>query len=263
MRRALTVAGSDSGGGAGLQADLKTFAAFDVYGLSAITAVTVQDTVALTRVAALPPEMVAAQIDAVLRDIGADAAKTGMLHDEAIVEAVAEALRRHAVPHLVVDPVLASTSGATLLTEAGTRALRTRLLPLAEVVTPNLAEAEILAARPAGSPAERREAARAIHALGPRAVIVKGGHAGGAEAIDLLFDGGRFVELRAPRIPAGRTHGTGCAFSAALAAGLALGLPLEEAARRAKAYVTEALRGALPFGRGAAPLDHLHPLRRR
>jgi hydroxymethylpyrimidine/phosphomethylpyrimidine kinase len=267
VKRALTIAGSDSGGGAGIQADLKTFAALGVYGTSAVTAITAQNTVAVTRIQVIDPDVVAAQIEAVLTDIGADAAKTGMLASAAIVEAVAATLVRFAVPHLVVDPVMIAKSGDALLRDDAVATLVARLLPLAEVVTPNLPEAARLAPGVGAGTArglddrELEDQARRIAALGPRIVVIKGGHATGPESVDLYFDGARFERLRGPRIATRATHGTGCTFSAALTAGLALGRPPFEAAVGARAYLEAALRAAPTLGRGAGPLDHFHARR--
>jgi hydroxymethylpyrimidine/phosphomethylpyrimidine kinase len=252
---ALTIAGSDPSGGAGLQADLKTFAAFEVYGAAVATCLTAQNTTSVRRVHRLPPDFVVAQIDAVLDDLPVAAIKTGMLGDEATLRAVAARLERRGATPLVVDPVMVATSGDRLLATDALEALRTRLVPLADLVTPNLPEAAALAGRAAGSSGERREAARAIHALGARAVLIKGGHDEGP-AIDLLFDGTSFVELRAERIAGGPTHGSGCTLSAAIAAGLARGDALASAIERAKRYVHEAIRRAPPLGHGARPLDH-------
>jgi len=262
VKVALTIAGSDSGGGAGIQADLRTFAAHGLHGTSAITAVTAQNTVAVVDYVALDPRMVVAQIDAVAADILLAAVKTGMLANRAIVEAVADALARLRLPHLVVDPVMVAKSGDRLLDPAAEAAYRERLFPLAEVVTPNLAEAEALLGRPVRSLDAMAEAARDLHAQGPRAVVVKGGHLEG-EPVDVFFDGRRMERLPAPRIATRNTHGTGCTLSAAIAARLALGHELLEAVRGAKAYLTEALRGAYTLGRGAGPFDPLHPLTRR
>jgi hydroxymethylpyrimidine/phosphomethylpyrimidine kinase len=261
VKIALTIAGSDSGGGAGIQADLRTFAAHGLHGASAITAVTAQNTVAVVDYMALEPRMVVAQIDAVASDMTVSAVKTGMLASRAIVEAVAEALARLRLPHLVVDPVMVAKSGDRLLDAEAEAAYLERLFPLAEIVTPNLAEAEALLRRPVRSVEAMDGAARDLHALGPRAVLVKGGHLEG-DPVDVLFDGERIEELKAPRIATRNTHGTGCTLSAAIAARLALGLELGEAVRGAKAYLTEALRGAYALGRGAGPVDHLHPLTR-
>jgi hydroxymethylpyrimidine/phosphomethylpyrimidine kinase len=262
VKVALTIAGSDSGGGAGIQADLRTFAAHGLHGTSAITAVTAQNTVAVVDYVALDPRMVVAQIDAVASDIPLAAVKTGMLANRAIVEAVADALARLRLPHLVVDPVMVAKSGDRLLDAAAEAAYRERLFPLAEVVTPNLAEAEALLGRPVRSLEAMTDAARDLHAQGPRAVVVKGGHLEG-DPVDVFFDGRRMERLTAPRIATRNTHGTGCTLSAAIAARLALGHELLEAVRGAKAYLTEALRGAYTLGRGAGPVDHLHPLTRR
>ena len=262
MKVALTIAGSDSGGGAGIQADLRTFAAHGLHGASAITAVTAQNTVAVVDYVALDPRMVVAQIDAVASDIPLAAVKTGMLANRAIVEAVADALARLRLPHLVVDPVMVAKSGDRLLDPAAEAAYRERLFPLAEVVTPNLAEAEALLGRPVRSLEAMADAARDLHAQGPRAVVVKGGHLEG-DPVDVFFDGRRMERLPAPRIATRNTHGTGCTLSAAIAARLALGHEPLEAVRGAKAYLTEALRGAYTLGRGAGPVDHLYPLTRR
>jgi hydroxymethylpyrimidine/phosphomethylpyrimidine kinase len=249
---ALTIAGSDSSGGAGIQADLKTFAAHGVFGASAITALTAQNTLGVAAVHAVPPSFVAAQIDAVADDLPVAAVKTGMLLDAAIVTAVAEALRRRALPNLVVDPVMVSKSGARLLEEDAVKALVERLLPLATIVTPNLPEAAVLAGRFTDS----REAARRIAGLGARAVLIKGGHADGPEAIDLFYEDGRFEALASPRQATRHTHGTGCTLSAAITARLALGDGLFDAVKAAKAYIDRALASAPGLGRGAGPLHH-------
>ena len=254
MPRALTIAGSDSGGGAGIQADLKTFAALGVYGMSAITAITVQNTLGVQDALELPIGIVEGQIDAVVDDIGVDAAKTGMLSSPEIIQAVAERARRWHL-RLVVDPVMVAKGGASLLRPEAVQTLRDALLPLAEVVTPNLYEAEVLTGRQIESLEQQREAARVIHAMGPRHVVVKGGHRTG-EPIDVLFDGQRFVELRAERIDTPHTHGTGCTFSAAITAFLARGWPVEHAVSRAKRYITEAIRHAPGLGHGHGPVDH-------
>ncbi len=255
--RALTIAGSDSGGGAGIQADLKTFAAFGVYGASAVTAVTAQNTVGVQAIHEVPADVVAAQIDAVLSDIGADAVKTGMLFSTAIIEAVADRLRAHGVNHLVVDPVMVAKSGDRLMRDDAVSALRELLLPLAEVVTPNTDEASVLAGIDVVDRASIREAARRIHALGPRQVIVKGGHLDGPTSDDLMFDGEQFAVLSGPRIATRHTHGTGCTFSAAIASGLAAGCSPLEAARAARAFVQGAIEHAEPIGAGHGPLNHL------
>ncbi len=254
--RAMTIAGSDSGGGAGIQADLKTFAALGVYGTSVVTAVTAQNTLQVTAVHEVPVGNIRAQIEAVLLDIGADAVKTGMLASVEIIEAVADELRRHGVEKLVVDPVMVAKSGDRLLHSNAVDALRTELLPLATVVTPNVPEAEVLAGMEIASPEDVAEAARRILETGVKAVVVKGGHLTGA-AVDRLYIGDAAVrEFIVPRIESRNTHGTGCTFASAIAAGLAKGLELEEAVRQAKRYVTEAIRTARPIGGGHGPLEH-------
>jgi hydroxymethylpyrimidine/phosphomethylpyrimidine kinase len=253
--RALTIAGSDSGGGAGIQADLKTFSAFRVFGTSVLTAVTAQNTVGVHGILNLPAEFVGRQLDAVLSDIGTDAAKTGMLSTEPIIRVVAERLRAHGLRRLVVDPVMIAKSGAPLLEPEARTALAQAILPLALVVTPNLHEAAALAGLPVGTPEEMEEAARRIHALGPAWVLVKGGHLEG-DALDLLFDGSRLTPFRAERVPTPHTHGTGCTYSAAIAAGLARGAAVPDAVAEAKRYVTAAIRAGLPLGRGVGPVRH-------
>lgn len=255
--RALTVAGSDSGGGAGIQADLKTFAAFGVYGASAITAITAQNTIGVRAIHEVPAAVVAAQIDAVLEDIGADAAKTGMLSSVEIIETVADRLRAHAVAALVVDPVMVAKSGDRLLHEDAVQALRELLLPLAAIVTPNAPEATVLSGIDVVDAASAREAARRIHDLGPAVVVVKGGHLGGDTSDDLVFDGSSFEVLSGRRVATRHTHGTGCTFSAAIAAGLARGLPPLEAVREARVYLQGAIEHAEPLGGGHGPVNHL------
>jgi hydroxymethylpyrimidine/phosphomethylpyrimidine kinase len=249
--RCLTIAGSDSGGGAGIQADLKAFAAAGCHGMSAVVALTAQNTAGVTAVHEVPPEFVVAQLDAVFSDIGVDGAKTGMLFSAAIIETVSEYLAAHPAP-LVVDPVMVASSGARLLREDAVDALVTRLFPLAAVVTPNLMEAEALA----GGAAPRAELARRLHALGPQAVIVTGGH--GSEAVDTLFDGQHIVDIPVPRHDVPATHGAGCTHSATLTALLARGLDLEEAARRAAEVAAEAVcHGLAELGAGEGPVDVL------
>src|SRR5450759_723144 len=215
---AFTIAGSDSGGGAGIQADLKTFAALGVHGASAITALTAQNTLGVTEILEVPPAFVSAQIEAVMADIGAAAAKTGMLSSAAIIEVVASAVARHNIRNLVVDPVMVAKGGARLLRDDAVNALRVLLLPLAMVVTPNLPEAEVLLGRPIRTLDERRQAARDLVALGAHAAVVKGGHTDEQLSIDHYFDGTELVELQSPRIATANTHGSGCVFSAAIAA---------------------------------------------
>jgi len=255
--RALTIAGSDSGGGAGIQADLKTFMAHGVYGASAITAITAQNTVGVHAVLMLEPSLVVAQIEAVLDDIGADAVKTGMLGNASIIRAVADTLERYRVERLVFDPVMVAKSGARLLEEDAIATLRARLLPLALVVTPNLPEASVLLSRPVTDERDMQDAARDLHSLGPRYVLLKGGHLSGRDVVDLLYDGERFVALRAPRLETNHTHGTGCTYAAAIAALIARGLPVEHAVRQAHAYLHDAIVHAPAIGRGYGPVNHL------
>ncbi|MEM2291458.1 MAG: bifunctional hydroxymethylpyrimidine kinase/phosphomethylpyrimidine kinase [Candidatus Korarchaeum sp.] len=250
---ALTIAGSDSGGGAGIQADLKTFAALGVHGTVAITSITAQNTREVTAVQDVSVDVIRAQIEAVVSDIGVDAAKTGMLHTSEIIRAVAEEVRRHRFP-LVVDPVMIAKSGAPLLKEEAVKSLIEELLPLAEVVTPNAREAEVLSGISVRNLDDARRAAKLIAEHGPRAVIVKGGHLEGGESIDVLYDGD-FTELKAERVGSRNTHGTGCSFSAAIAAELAKGRSIREAFRTAKLLVTEAIRYGLPVGKGHGPLN--------
>jgi hydroxymethylpyrimidine/phosphomethylpyrimidine kinase len=259
MRVALTIAGSDPGGGAGIQADLKTFAAFGLYGASAIAAITVQNTLGVEAVAPLSADLVTSQIEAIAGDFSIDATKTGMLATAAIVEAVAAAIAELDLPLVVVDPVLVSTSGERLLDADGVQAMITELLPRARVVTPNVPEAEALSGRRISSAEDARDAARAIRDMGAAAVIITGGHRtehAGPEVVDLLFDGHAFHEFRAPRIDSLHTHGTGCTFASAVAAGLALGHNLADAAQRAQQYVGGAIAHAPGLGHGRGPLDH-------
>jgi hydroxymethylpyrimidine/phosphomethylpyrimidine kinase len=256
MQTALTIAGSDSSGGAGIQADLKTFAAFGVYGTSAITAVTAQSTLGITAAMPLPADMVTAQIEAIAGDIALHATKIGMLATAAIVEAVAAAIEELDLPMVVLDPVLASSSGTRLLDDDGLQMLRAELLPRAFIVTPNLPEAEVLSGKRVVSAADAREAARRIHDMGAVTVIVTGGHRGGEDIVDLLFDGRTFTELHTARVDARNTHGTGCTFASAVAACLALGETPPEAVVRAQRYVAGAIRHAPEIGRGRGPLDH-------
>jgi hydroxymethylpyrimidine/phosphomethylpyrimidine kinase len=249
--RCLTIAGSDSGGGAGIQADLKAFAAAGCYGASAIVALTAQNTAGVTAVHELPPDFVRAQLDAVYDDIGVDAAKTGMLFSRAVIETVADFLERRNIP-LVVDPVMIASSGATLLQSDAVTTLVSRLFPLAAVVTPNLQEAEALV----GS-GPRRELAERIHELGAAAVVVTGGH--GDESVDHLFDGERHVEIPVERYDTAATHGAGCTHSATLAAALARGLSLEQAACEAARVASDAVRhGLAEIGAGDGPVDVFH-----
>jgi hydroxymethylpyrimidine/phosphomethylpyrimidine kinase len=260
MRTALTIAGSDSGGGAGIQADLKTFAAHGVYGTSAVTAITAQNTLGVIAAEALPADLVTAQIEAVMSDIGAHAAKTGMLANAAIVEAVAAAIDELEIPLVVVDPVMIAKSGHSLLDDEALGAMKSELLSRAYVVTPNVPEAEALSQHAIKTEEDLREAARRIRKLGPETVLIKGGHFPSADILNLLYDGHRFTEFRGERVPGTNTHGTGCTFAAALAAQLALGHSLAEAIELAQEYVAGAIRHAPGLGKGHGPLGHFWSL---
>ena len=264
MRIALTIAGSDSGAGAGIQADLKTFAAHGVYGVSAITAVTAQNTTGVMRAEPMQADLVTAQLEAVMSDFGAHAAKTGMLANAAIVEAVAAAAQDLELPYLVVDPVIVSSSGDLLLDDEGVLALKKELLRRAHAVTPNIPEAELLSGVSIRSEQDRREAARRLFALGPVHVVITGGHtpqawnqpSAGDLIVDLVYDGEVFTEYTSERIAARHTHGTGCAFSAGIAAHLALGRSLHEAVPLVQAYLAGAIRHAPRLGAGSGPINH-------
>lgn len=249
---ALSIAGSDSGGGAGIQADLKAFARCGVHGATAITAITVQNTVEVRKVYPLPPEAIVEQVAAVAEDIGVDVVKIGMLGNLATIEAVAEALSQTGRAPVVIDPVMVAESGSRLLDEDAVAALREILLPRAAVVTPNVPEARVLSGL--GEDATGEQLARAVRELGPAAVVVTGGHR--EEAIDVFFDGDQLIEIPGERYPDGAAHGSGCTHSSALAAHLALGFPPLEAAQRAKAIASEAVRnGLVELGAGAGPVD--------
>jgi len=250
---ALTIAGSDSGGGAGIQADLKTFAMLGVHGTSAITAVTAQNTLGVSEILEMPTSLIREQIAVVVEDIGVQAAKTGMLSSAAIIATVAEAVTRYEIAKLVVDPVMVAKGGARLLRDDAVSALRERLIPLAAVVTPNLPEAQVLLGREIRTLEERRAAARELVAMGARAAVVKGGHAD--DVIDVFFDGSQIVELRAERIETTNTHGSGCVFSAAIAAWLACGAEPLEAVRQAKTFITLAIANSIEIGRGHGPVN--------
>jgi hydroxymethylpyrimidine/phosphomethylpyrimidine kinase len=246
---ALTIAGSDSGGGAGIQADLKTFAAMGVHGTSAITAITAQNTVTVTAIEELPLEIIRAQIDAVYSDLHPAAVKTGMLSSPEIIDTVAS----YHLDNLVVDPVMVAKGGARLLREEAVEALRRLLIPEATVITPNLPEAEVLLGRRIGDLDDRRRAAQELLDLGPTAVVLKGGHAG--DALDLFYDGDMLVELRGQQVKTANTHGSGCVFSAAIAAGIARRLPLQEAVRQAKDFIQNAIAHSLELGEGHGPVN--------
>ncbi len=264
---AMTIAGSDSGGGAGVQADLKTFAALGVYGTSVLTAITAQNTLAVTAAHEIPTDIISAQIDAVVSDIGADSVKTGMLSSREIIECVTASLKdaekkypdMPGLRHLVVDPVMVAKSGDSLLREEAVGSLRDLLLPMAAVVTPNIPETETLTGLTIVTDEDVRKAAQAIVAMGAASVVVKGGHREGP-ATDVYFDGRDFREFTAPRFETVNTHGTGCTFASAVAAGLAKGLEAEDAVGQAKEFVTEAIRRSFPIGQGHGPLNHFYKL---
>lgn len=251
----MTIAGSDSGGGAGIQADLKTFMMLGVYGTSAITALTAQNTMGVEGVHEVPSAFVRQQIDVVVSDIGLDAAKTGMLASAAIIEAVAEAMRDLEVPNLVCDPVFVSKHGDPLLALSAVDALRDLLLPFATVITPNVPEAEGLLGRKISRREPDEDAARELVDLGPRWVLLKGGHLAATDAVDLLTDGNQTIRLEGPRIPTKHTHGTGCTLAAALAAGLAKGMSVPDAATDAKKFVTRAIERHVEIGHGIGPVN--------
>jgi hydroxymethylpyrimidine/phosphomethylpyrimidine kinase len=256
MRTALTIAGSDSGAGAGIQADLKTFAAHGVYGTSAITAITAQNTQGVTSFDEVSPALIRQQIEAVMADLGADAAKTGMLASAAAVEAVAQAITDFDIPFVVVDPVMLAKSGDDLTSDAAVDAMKASLLKKAFVVTPNIPEAEALSGTRIVTDDDRREAARRIRELGPSLVVVKGGHAPSPDIVDLFFDGREFVEFRHARVEGRHTHGTGCTFAAALAAHLAGGRTVRDAIPLIQAYIAGAIRHAPELGEGNGPMNH-------
>jgi hydroxymethylpyrimidine/phosphomethylpyrimidine kinase len=256
MRVALTIAGSDSGAGAGIQADLKTFAAHGVYGTSAITAVTAQNTLGVTGVETVSPDLVTAQIAAVASDIRPHAVKTGMLSNAALVAAVVAAVRDLGLAMLVVDPVMAAKSGDRLLDDEALDAVKMTLLRHAFLVTPNIPEAEALTGISIRHDADRREAARRLIALGTSHVVIKGGHLPSRDIVDLLYDGHQFIDFPHERVPGRHTHGTGCTFAAAITAHLALGRTLAEAVPRAQRYVAGAIRHAPNLGTGAGPVNH-------
>jgi hydroxymethylpyrimidine/phosphomethylpyrimidine kinase len=259
--RALTIAGSDSGGGAGIQADLKTFAALGVYGTSAIAALTSQNTVEVAGILEIDPDFVSSQIRSVVLDIGADAVKTGMLSNGAIISRVSEDLRDLKLHNIVVDPVMIATSGNLLLKSEAVEAMIERLFPLAAVITPNLHEAEALTGIRIESGDDMRKAARILKGFGPGNVVLKGGHLPG-QPMDLLFDGTNFREYVGVRQDTPHTHGTGCTFASAIAACLAKGFSVDDAVARAKAYVTGAISQGLPLGRGRGPVHHFHEIYR-
>lgn len=255
----LTIAGSDSGGGAGIQADLKTFSALGVFGMSVITALTAQNTQGVQGIYEIPPSFVASQIDSIFQDMGAHAVKTGMLSNSEVIEVVASKMKEYEVKNLVVDPVIVAKSGDRLLRKEAEETLIKRLLPIALVVTPNLSEAGVLAEMEVISKENMKKAASLIHMRGVLFVVVKGGHLGGEESIDLLYDGADYLEFMAPKIPTSNTHGTGCTFASAIAAFLARGEEVREAVRKAKNYLTLTLEKSkdLRIGRGVGPMNHM------
>lgn len=259
MQRAniLTIAGSDSGGGAGIQADLKTIMALGGYGMSVITALTAQNTTGVSGVQEISPDFVAKQLDCIFTDIPPDSVKIGMLSGEGTIRAVAAKLRQYGAKNVVVDPVMVSTSGTSLLSEAGRRALWEELLPLSTLVTPNLPEAQVFSGQPVETEGDMLRAAREISRRCRCAVLIKGGHLAG-DAADLLYEEGKALWLRTRRISNPNTHGTGCTLSSAIACGLAAGCSLEESVRRAKDYLTGALSAGLDLGHGPGPLDHMY-----
>lgn len=261
MNRILTIAGSDSGGGAGIQADLKTITVLGGFGMSVITALTAQNTLGVSGIHPVPLTFVEDQLDAVLSDIGADAVKTGMLFNAEIIEAVARKLSSYGVRKLVVDPVMVAKGGDVLLVEEARETLMRRLVPMASIVTPNIPEAEVLAKRSIQTPEDVREAARIIHAMGAGHVLVKGGHLEGAAA-DCLYDGREFSDFSKDRIDTPHTHGTGCVYSAAIATYLAAGLDVREAVEKAKAFIHTAIRFGLPLGKGHGPANPYAPFGR-
>ncbi len=257
--RALTIAGSDSSGGAGIQADLKTFTVLGVYGMSAITSITVQNTVGVHGVVDLPPKVVYEQIRVVVEDIGVDACKTGMLSNEDIIKAVARAIKDTKIEKLVVDPVTRAKSGDPLLKQSARETLIREILPLALVVTPNIPEAEELCGFEIKSLEDMERACRKILSYGPSAVVVKGGHMEGKESVDVLYDGQSFEYLRGRFIKTKNTHGTGCTFSSAITSYLAKGYSLIDSVRMAKEYIQKAIENSLPIGKGHGPLNHMWP----
>ena len=259
MKKALTIAGSDSGGGAGIQADLKTFAAHGVFGMSVITAITAQNSLGVLAVQDIRPDIIGKQIEAIFTDMGTDAVKVGMVSQPETIRTIADGLRKYAAPLVVVDPVMVSKSGYHLLQPAAEAVLIQELLPLADVVTPNIPEAEAIVKRPIHTLADMEEAARAIHALGAKNVLLKGGHRE-EDATDILFDGRTCQRLTAARVPTKNTHGTGCTLSSAIAANLAKGLAVAAAVVEAKRYITVAIEHALSIGKGVGPTHHFYEL---
>lgn len=255
--KALTIAGSDSGGGAGIQADLKTFAANGVYGMSVITALTAQNTVGVQGIHDIPPEFIGQQLDSVLSDIGADAAKTGMLSQPEVINVVAEKIREYQLEKLVIDPVMVAKSKDKLLQDEAIDTLIHELIPLAYIITPNKDEAEIITGLKIESREQVKAAAEKIHSMGAKCVLIKGGHLSEEKAVDYLYIDGKLHEFVSPRYDNKHTHGTGCTLSAAITAELAKGLPVIDSVKAAKEYIAGAIKNAQPLGRGIGPVDHL------
>ncbi|MGD6780420.1 bifunctional hydroxymethylpyrimidine kinase/phosphomethylpyrimidine kinase [Sutcliffiella horikoshii] len=256
VAKVLTIAGSDSGGGAGIQADIKTFQELDVYGMSAITALTAQNTLGVQSVYPIPVDMVLEQLHSIATDLKPDALKTGMLFSSVIIESVAAKIQEYGWGNVVVDPVMIAKGGAKLLQEDAIKAIREKLLPLATVTTPNIPEAEVLTEMTLDNMDRRKEAARMLHKLGSSHVVIKGGHGKGEELIDLVYDGSSFLELKSNRIDTRHTHGTGCTFAAAIASGLAKGSTAEDAILTAKRFIHLAIEVQLGIGSGHGPTNH-------
>lgn len=261
MKKVLTIAGSDCSGGAGIQADLKTFAAHGVYGMSVIVAVVAENTSRVIDLQDVGPDLIEKQIDAVFEDIGADAVKVGMLSQSRCMEAVARKLREYQPQHVVIDPVMYAKNGCSLMAPEAIATLIREILPLADVLTPNIPEAEKISGMKINSAEDMERAARRIQEMGAKNVLVKGGHASG-DALDILYDGGQFWHFSAERIPTKNTHGTGCTYSSAIAANLALGFDLRQAVKKAKEYVTTAIRHSPAIGKGCGPTHHFYDLYR-
>lgn len=257
MKQVLTIAGSDCSGGAGIQADLKTFSAHGVYGMSVIVSVVAENTSRVIDIQDISPDMVKKQMDAVFEDISVDAVKIGMLSGAEQMDAVADKLEQYRPGHIVVDPVMVAKGGCALMQESALATLIRRILPLADVLTPNIPEAETILGRKIETVEEMKQAACEIHNLGAKAVLVKGGHLSG-DADDILFDGAEFYAYHSERVPTKNTHGTGCTFSSAIASNLANGLSVPQAVEKAKEYITMAIRHALPIGKGHGPTNHFY-----
>ena len=259
MKKVLTIAGSDCSGGAGIQADLKTFAAHGVYGMSVIVSVVAENTSRVIDIQDISPEMIKKQMDAIFEDIGTDAVKVGMLSQPCCMEAVASKLKEYKPHNVVIDPVMVAKSGCPLMDPNAIHTLTREILPLADVLTPNIPEAEVISGIKISSPKDMEQAAKIIHDAGAKNVLVKGGHAVG-DALDILYDGSQFHRFRAERIHTKNTHGTGCTYSSAIASNLALELNLKEAVKKAKEYVTTAIRHSLSIGKGWGPTHHFYDL---